>query len=83
MPYIKQEDRKKFDVKKLAKEIESCGELNYVLTMICKEYLGKRVYSYKDLNEIMGAIECCKLEFYRKVISSYEEVKIDENGDLE
>jgi len=29
---------------------------------------------------MMGAIECCKLELYRKIGAPYEEIKEEENG---
>lgn len=32
--------------------------------------------------EIGGAIECAKLEFYRRVAAPYEDKKIAENGDV-
>ena len=30
----------------------------------------------------MGVLECCKLEFYRRVAAPYEDIKIEENGDV-
>ena len=30
----------------------------------------------------MGALECAKLELYRRVAAPYEDVKIMENGDV-
>jgi hypothetical protein len=35
---------------------------------------------YANVNEMIGALECCKLELYRILIAPYEDVKIDENG---
>jgi len=45
----------------------------------------KRLYSppkYKRYNKAMGVLECIKQEFYRRVISKYEDQKIEENGDV-
>ena len=59
------------------------GELNYVLTKICIEYLSsKKEVHYADLNDIIGVLECCKQEFYRRVVVPYEDAKISENGDV-
>ncbi len=38
--------------------------------------------TYSDYNEVIGALEAAKLEYYRKVVVPYEEKKIKENGDL-
>ena len=35
---------------------------------------------YTDYNEIIGFLECCKLEYYRKKAGPYEDVKEQENG---
>lgn len=88
MPYIKQEDRQ--EIKNLlghtpgkaAYYCKTVGELNYVITKLCLTYLDVRGKSYQTYNNIIGALECAKLELYRKQISDYEEIKINENGDL-
>ena len=33
-------------------------------------------------DDVVGAVRCCQLELYRRVISPYEETKIRENGDV-
>lgn len=86
MPYIKQEDRTKFDadIKSLIgklKEKYSPGELNYVISSIIWELFSSR-YSYAAGNELMGVLECVKHEFYRRKLSPYECSKLLENGDL-
>ena len=60
---------------------ETAGELNYALTMLCKEYLGKN-FNYQKLNDVIGALEGCKLELYRRIVVPYEDKKIAENGDV-
>ena len=86
MPYIK--DRGIFDVKinelvKLLTEPEfKPGNLNYVISsLIWKIFSAKP--SYTLANNLIGAIECVKLEFYRRKVSPYEDEKIKENGDIE
>jgi len=59
------------------------GDLNYVLTSACKAYLEKQLYiNYQAYNDVIGALECCKLEMYRRSIAPYEDIKIKENGDV-
>lgn len=86
MPYTSQEDREKFKEDNLEMIGLRCaheGDLNYVLTCICKGYLSKfGMIKYAMLNTIMGVLECCKLEFYRRICSPYEDIKIKENGDV-
>ncbi len=56
--------------------------LNNIITKTCIAYLEKSEGKYKDYNEIIGALECAKLEFYRRAVVPYEEQKIKENGDV-
>lgn len=78
MPYIDQDGRKRIDHGWLA---ESAGELNYTITMLCKKYLEAKGEKYQTYNDIIGALEGAKLELYRRKISTYEDKKINENGD--
>ena len=87
MPYIKMEDRPKYE--KNLKEIISLikehpvdqmdGQLNYIITRILKEAYPLR---YFNINRAVGVLECCKLEFYRRVAAPYEDTKIEQNGDV-
>jgi len=38
--------------------------------------------SYRTINDILGALEGAKLEFYRRVAVPYENSKLSENGDI-
>ena len=59
------------------------GDLNYMLTKVCKSYLKKQLnVNYQAYNDVIGALECCKLEMYRRSIAPYEDDKIKENGDV-
>lgn len=92
MPYIKQEDRKRFDphINALAEELNkpssiSPGEFNYVVSrLLWKLWVGDkhRSPSYTLGNILIGALECVKAEFYRRFLAPYEDVKIKENGDV-
>ena len=88
MPYIKTEDRTKYgihlqylaDIIKEIPEEKLAGELNYLLTSIL--HIATEKANYRKFNEIIGVLECCKLEMYRRKISPYEDKKIIENGDV-
>ena len=89
MPYIKQEQRQKFDIGPegatmglYLDDIKGPGQLNYALTFICNEYMKQGHKSYQEINDIVGALECCKMEFYRRIAVPYEEIKMKENGDV-
>ena len=86
MPYIKQIDRDRLDpqINALASKINTearAGELNYIINQLMLKLIGKGKYS--DINELIGAIDCAKLEFYRRKAVPYEDEKAKENGDLE
>ena len=80
MPYIESCDR--LDLTLSGAAPETPGELNYLLTLMCQDYLRENELRYQTLNDIIGALESCKLEFYRRVVTPYEDTKIKENGDV-
>jgi len=84
MPYIKQENRKKFDdlIIPLADELETNGDLNYCIYQLCKLWLTYREVSYDSLSDCIKTLECAKLEFYRMILEPYEDQKIKENGNV-
>lgn len=79
MPYIKQNRREELTELPSPK---TPGELNYILTIVCRNYLDAKLLSYQTINDIVGALEGAKLEFYRRVAAPYEDTKIKENGDV-
>jgi hypothetical protein len=89
MPYINPEQKKKLVVEytkhntmDLGIEFpDNPGELNYVITMLIKNYFNNKP-CYQSINDIVGALESAKLEFYRRVAAPYEDLKIKENGDV-
>ena len=58
------------------------GELNFLLTHLCQTYVGGTGESYSTFNDVIGALDCAKMEFYRRVVVPYEDKKIAENGDV-
>jgi hypothetical protein len=80
MPYIKPERRKAILA---GAKPQDPGELNFAITALVDRYLeDKGGIRYAHLNEVIGAIDCAKLELYRRVAAPYEDEKIAENGDV-
>jgi len=55
------------------------GILNYCIFKMCKILYPEGYFWY---NRMIGMMECCKQELYRRVVVPYEEKKIVENGDV-
>lgn len=84
MPYIDNNKREEIDplVEQLRDILGSMGDLNYTITRLCDAYLTtEEGIRYSRLNDLVGALECAKLELYRRVASPYEDKKAKENGD--
>lgn len=79
MPYIPEFAREQIAAG--AKPI-SAGELNYMITMCIVKYLASHELNYATINDIVGALEGAKLEFYTRIARPYEDVKIHTNGDV-
>ena len=77
MPYISAQSRLELETRCP----ETAGELNYEFTQLILEYLGEN-YNYQKFNDVMGALEGCKHEMYRRLVGNYENKKIYENGDV-
>jgi hypothetical protein len=92
MPYIKQAERTRLD-KLLAPfkpqntlvQIKNAGELNYIYTKLALQYVKDRSFrksKYLVFCMVMGTFICAALEFYRRWVVPYEDLKITENGDV-
>lgn len=87
MPYIKPEDREKWEeiINKVVEKLKDIpienleGELNYLITSILVKTYPPKYFNY---NRSIGLLECIKQEFYRRVVGDYEDKKIKENGDV-
>lgn len=90
MPYIDKTSRK--NLQKLINAIDkefsrkdsamTPGNLNYLITLMCHAYLKKNGLKYLFCNDIVGALECAKQEFYRRKVAPYEDECIERNGDI-
>lgn len=82
MPYIKQDERIQFEdsIVDLANKAQNQGQLNYCITKFIHLYIKKKGLCYATLNDVDGALDCCKAELSRTVIAPYEDLKRKENG---
>lgn len=81
MPYIKS-DREKWDqVVQLMVDLNLRvdGDLNYILFKYCKYFVRP---SYNNYKNFCGELKQCATEIERRLLSVYEERKIQENGDV-
>ena len=83
MPYITKMNRELFDphIEKLSDAVVVPGELNYVFTRLCNNYINDKK-CYDRINSAIGALECAKQELYRRVAVPYEELRCGANGDV-
>ena len=80
MPYISQKRR---DAILAGADPNDAGELNFAITILVDKFLrNKGGLRYAHINEVVGAMECAKLELYRRIAVPYEEQKIKESGDV-
>jgi hypothetical protein len=85
MPYIKESLRQLVDkeIEDIAEMVhvmppqERGGVLNYVFTRLLVEAFGK--LGYYDTSQAVATLECCKLEWYRRVMAPYEDEAMKRN----
>jgi hypothetical protein len=78
MPYI--DPAKRLELTE--RRPENVGELNYVFTLFIAAYCRQKGISYQTINDVLGALEGAKLEFYRRIAAPYENQKLLANGDV-
>jgi hypothetical protein len=79
MPYIDEKRRQNI---RDGDPPRTAGELNFAITNLCEGYREQDGDFYSTFNEIMGALECAKHEFYCRVVMKYEKAKRKDNGDV-
>jgi len=84
MPYIPIKDRKRFDfyLDSLNANIISPGEFNYCVSRLAWDMVKRLGGNYAAHNTVIGALECAKLELYRRLTVIYENECIEKNGDI-
>ena len=84
MPYIPQTRRDGIDIELIAERLNwvpaNAGDLNFLVSTFIANYIRENGCKYAVLNEMIGALECAKMELNRVIIGPYEDVKIAENG---
>lgn len=96
MPYINEEERPELEdaINSLITAIREnktglnnpndmashLGRINYSFSRVLGGLMGSP--SYNKIAMITGVLENIKQEFYRRVASPYEDIKINQNGDI-
>jgi len=76
MPYVDRAARERLKMEPLPLP-KHPGELNYLFTKLINSYMLTNGVSYQVINDIVGALEGAKMEFYRRVAVPYEEQKME------
>lgn len=79
MPYVTEDRKNDLDWGNVV--ADNPGDLNYMFTKIIDEYLTRKGLRYEHINATIGALDCCKMELYRRLAAPYENQKIIGNGD--
>lgn len=88
MPYIADHETRAELMRLVAEAIEtsdaaeSVGTFTYFLTMACVEYLAYSELKFQRLAEVVAALECTKLELYRRIVVPYEDRARRKHGDV-
>lgn len=82
MPYISPKQRT--ELQPHDSKAVNVGELTYMLTKVVIDYIDhdQEPLSYQKIAEVVGALDCTKMEFYRRMAIDYEDAKIEVNGDV-
>lgn len=81
MPYISPQQRRYINLN-IDDILLNAGELNYKFTKVLLKYIDDHKLNYQTINDILGALEGTKLEFYRRIVINYEDEKRSLNGDV-
>lgn len=83
MPYIKKEDRDKYDFAFLEIDrIETKGELEYCIFSLMKKFMNSNEYRYSNLHDCVYAAQHCADEFRRRYLDKREDEAREQNGDI-
>lgn len=84
MPYISPAVREVIDphIQPLSENIRTAGDLNYAVTRLALQFLEGRGLGYGNISEVIGTLHLVASEMERRLISEFEDRKIEENGDV-
>lgn len=80
MPYIDHEAR--VNILDMGYHPRTAGELNFVISQLVSGYIQREGLGYATINEVIGVLECNKMETYRRIAAPYEDHKREVNGDV-
>lgn len=80
MPYVESKQRSRITNGNTIPETP--GELNFAISYVIREYMRKKQKRYSTFNDIIGALEAAKVEFYDRIVRPYEDKAIKRNGDI-
>jgi hypothetical protein len=80
MPYIEPANREELESGLFRPD--DVGELTFMLTKQLCNYLEDGDNSFSRYADCVAALECAKLEFYRRGIVPFENIKCKLNGDV-
>lgn len=95
MPYISQERRT--DLDEAIGQLQCClkegphadpgaidGDLNYTITRLLEvvPVVREGRWRYRLCNLVVGMLQCCQMEFYRRLVAPYEDKAIARNDDV-
>ncbi len=88
MPYISTKAREyyRYDILNLVNKLKTvgfpAGDMNFIFSMLAGHaYL--HASNYQKINDVVGALEGAKLEYYRRVAQGHEDLKVLQNSDIE
>ena len=83
MPYIKKEDRAKYDGPlDMIQSIETKGELEYCIFKLMMKYQDDKYHNYANLHDTTYAAQHCADEFRERFLNAREKSARDANGDI-
>ena len=83
MPYIPSSRRTEVCPSSPGCQMQTVGELAYVLMGQCLAYVHQHGLTFCTLPSVMGAIQSVDMGFKRQVVEPYEESAILRNGSLD
>ena len=87
MPYIKPEDRTPDMINSIAclvNEIKNKGDLNYTICQLTAELILKTGgMGYTNVSNWIDGVHGAERELTRRLLNPYEDIKENENGDVE
>lgn len=84
MPYITDGDKQEMNdaINSLLNFIESKGDLNYAICELVGRAILESGLSYEIISEKIDAVHDAETELRRRLLESYENIKMIKNGDV-